>query len=118
MSDADSFIPPASFEFLVFNLVTQAQVQLGILHMPGETEKLEPNLPLAQHAIDLLAMMETKTKGNLEMAEKRLLENSLTELRFRFVQVKDELAKRAPAPPADAAKPEQTNAGEAGPAEA
>ena len=95
MSDADSFLPPASFEFLVFNLVTQAQVQLGLLQMPGETEKQDPNFSLAQHAIDLLAMLEEKTKGNLDISEKRLLENSLTELRFRLVQVKDEQAKKA-----------------------
>jgi hypothetical protein len=36
-----------------------------------------------------------KTKGNLQLEEHRLLENSLTELRFRFVQVSDEMARKA-----------------------
>jgi hypothetical protein len=40
-------------------------------------------------------MLQEKTKGNLELDERRLLENSLTELRFRFVQVSDEIAKAA-----------------------
>jgi len=50
---------------------------------------------MARHAIDLLAVLMEKTKGNLILEEQRLLENSLTELRFRFVQVSDEVAKTA-----------------------
>ena len=46
--------------------------------------------------IDLLAILLEKTKGNLEIDERRLLENSVTELRFRFVQVSDELRTLAP----------------------
>jgi hypothetical protein len=87
-------LPLASFSFLVLSLRTQAEVQLGLLHF-GEEEKPEPNLPLARHSIDLMAMLLEKTKGNLAMEEHRLLENSLTELRFRFVQVSDEVAKAA-----------------------
>jgi len=60
-----------------------------------EEEKPEPDLDLARHAIDLLAILLEKTKGNLEIDERRLLENSVTELRFRFVQVSDEQAKAA-----------------------
>jgi hypothetical protein len=88
-------LPPASFGFLVLSLRTQAEVHLGLMHF-GEDEKPEPNLDLARHAIDLLAILLEKTKGNLEIDEHRLLENSVTELRFRFVQVADDLAK-APA---------------------
>jgi len=42
-----------------------------------------------------MAMLLEKTKGNLSMEEHRTLENSLTELRFRYVQVSDEVAKAA-----------------------
>jgi hypothetical protein len=42
-------------------------------------------------------MIAEKTKGNLSLDEQRLIENSLTELRFRFVQVSDELSKQQPA---------------------
>jgi hypothetical protein len=92
--DVEIPLPPASFSFLVLSLRTQAEVQLGLLHF-GEEEKPEPNLPLARHSIDLLGVLLEKTKGNLTMEEHRLLENSLTELRFRFVQVLDEGAKAA-----------------------
>jgi hypothetical protein len=87
-------LPPASFGFLVLSLRTQAEVHLGLMRF-DEEEKPEPDLDLARHAIDLLAILLAKTKGNLEIDEQRLLENSVTELRFRFVQVSDELAKAA-----------------------
>jgi Domain of unknown function (DUF1844) len=93
MSDSGIPIPPATFDFLVFSVRMQAESHLGLVQITEE--KQEPNLPMAQHAIDMLAMLLDKTKGNLEMAEKRLLENSLTELRFRYVQVANE-PKKAP----------------------
>lgn len=71
----------------------QVEQALGLIQL--SEEKPEPNTQLAHHFIDLLAMLQEKTKGNLELDEKRLLENSLTELRFRFVQVSEELAKKA-----------------------
>ena len=89
-SEAQSIpLPPASFEFLVFSLRTQAEMQLGLIHF-GEEEKPEPNLPLARHTIDLLAVLLDKTRGNLTLEEQRLIENSLTELRFRFVRATEE----------------------------
>jgi hypothetical protein len=89
-SEAQSIpLSPASFEFLVFSLRTQAEMQLGLIEF-GEEEKPEPNIPLARHTIDLLAVLLDKTKGNLTMEEQRLIENSLTELRFRFVKVSEE----------------------------
>jgi hypothetical protein len=103
MSDVDSQapnqdfqipLPPASFTFLTLSLRTQAEVQLGLLGH-GEEEKNEPDLQLARHTIDLMAMLLEKTKGNLDLEEQRFLENSLTELRFRFVQVSEEVAKTA-----------------------
>ena len=85
-------IPPADFFFLVESILMQAQMQLGLLDFGGEEgEAPEPNLPLARHSIDLLAMLGEKTKGNLTAEEQRLLENGLTELRFRYVQVSEEL---------------------------
>jgi Domain of unknown function (DUF1844) len=84
-------IPPADFFFLVESILMQAQVQLGLIDLGGEDEPPEPNLPLARHSIDLLAMLGEKTKGNLTVEEQRLLENGLTELRFRYVQISDEM---------------------------
>ena len=97
-------IPPANFLFLVESILMQAQMQLGLLNFGAtdETEdQPEPNLPLARHSIDLLAMLQDKTKGNLTVEEQRLVENGLTELRFRYVQIADELKrKNEPASPA------------------
>jgi hypothetical protein len=89
-------IPPANFTFLVESILMQTQIQLGLLSFGEKDEKpTEPNLPLARHSIDMLAMIQEKTKGNLTVEEQRLIENGLTELRFRFVQVSDELKKRS-----------------------
>lgn len=87
----DHPLPPASFTFLVESLLMQTQIQLGLLKLGREDEHPEPNLPLARHSIDLLAVLQEKTRGNLTMEEQRLLDNGLTELRFRYVQVADEL---------------------------
>ena len=87
-------MPPPSFTFIVFSLRTQAEMQLGLMHF-GEEEKPQPELQLARHTIDLLGILSEKTKGNLSLEEQRFLENSLTELRFRYVQVSDEVAKAA-----------------------
>jgi hypothetical protein len=87
-------LPPPSFLFLTLSLRTQCEIQLGLMHY-GEGEKPEPDLMLARHTIDLMAMLLEKTKGNLSLEENRMLENSLTELRFRFVQVSDDVAKAA-----------------------
>ena len=83
---ADFPIPPATIEFLVLSLKAQAEMQLGLLHFGDEKDRPEPDLRVARHTIDILALLEDKTRGNLTMDEQRLLENSLTELRFRYVQ--------------------------------
>ncbi len=79
-------LPPASFTLLVLSLRTQAELQLGLLDFGEEKERPAPDLEAARHAIDLLGILQEKTKGNLGLEEQRLLDNSLTELRFRYVQ--------------------------------
>ena len=85
-------LPPASFSFIVLSLRAQAEMQLGLMQF-GEEDKAEPDLPLARHTIDLMGILLEKTKGNLALEEQRLLENSVTELRFRFVQISDEQSR-------------------------
>ncbi len=90
-------IPQATFSFLVESILMQTQMQLGLLRMGDKDDKdeaVEPSLPLARHSIDMLAVLQEKTRGNLTMDEARLLENGLTELRFRYVQVADEVKRR------------------------
>lgn len=94
MSESDIPLPPANFEFLVLSLKMQAELRLGLLGM-GEGQPATPDLPSARHAIDMLAMLVDKTRGNLSIDEQRLIENSLTELRFRFVRVSQEAPRTA-----------------------
>jgi uncharacterized protein DUF1844 len=94
MAESDIPLPPATFEFLVFSLKMQAEMRMGLLKL-GEGMDEELNLPAARHTIDMLGMIAEKTRGNLSLEEQRLIENSLTELRFRFVQV----SESAPKPP-------------------
>jgi hypothetical protein len=65
-------------------LATQAMAALGLLHDPSQGEQpIEPQI--AKHFIDLLGMLETKTKGNLSAEETSLLSQTLHELRMLYV---------------------------------
>lgn len=86
--------PTASFELLVMSLAMQAEIELGV---HGKSEEQPPNLDLARHSIDLLAVLQEKTKGNLSFEEKRQLDNAVTMLRFRYVQAVQELNQKAKA---------------------
>jgi hypothetical protein len=92
-------LPPATFTFLVESVLMQAQMQLGLLNFGAVGEEdTKPDLAMARHSIDLLGMLQEKTKGNLTLEEQRLIENGLTELRFRFVQIADEMQAKSNAP--------------------
>jgi hypothetical protein len=105
-------LPPASFEFLAESLRLQAEMQLGLMRLSAEDQP-PADLDLARHTIDLMAMLQEKTRGNLSLEEQRLLENSLTLLRFRFVQAADD-AKKAKAaetqPPLETAEADSQKA--------
>src|ERR1700730_979746 len=95
MSDTEFPLPPTNIEFLTASLKMQAEVQLGLFHFGEEKDRPQPNFPLARHSIDMLAMLVEKTKGNLTTEEQRLIENSVTELRFRYIQVLEQSGKQA-----------------------
>ena len=105
MSETAPPLPPATFNFLVLSFKMQAEMQLGLLHFGEEKDRPEPDLHIARHTIDLLAMLQEKTRGNLSIDEQRLIENAVTELRFRYVQATQEQAGKASAP-----KPEEQSA--------
>jgi hypothetical protein len=84
-------LPPPDFDFLVYSLRLQAELNMGLL--PTD-ENHKPDFDLGRHNIDLLAMLQEKTKGNLSVEEQRSLDNSITELRFRFVHAKEQHAKQ------------------------
>lgn len=104
MSDKDFPLPPPSFEFLILSLRMQVETHLGI--NPFVEEKAAPDFRLARHGIDLLSMLKDKTANNLSIEEQRLLENTITEMRFRYVQAMDDAKKQSetqpPAPEANA----------------
>jgi len=77
--------PEASFTLLATSLATQAIMALGDLENPL-THKKEANLDEARFHIDMLEMLEQKTKGNLSPDEARLLEGVLFDLRMHFVE--------------------------------
>jgi hypothetical protein len=83
-------LPPASFEFLILSLRAQTEMQLGLFHFGDDKEKPQPDFDLARHSIDMMNVLLEKTRGNLTLDEQRLLENSLTELRFRYIQAVEE----------------------------
>src|SRR6202042_2036872 len=100
MSDQEYPLPPATFEFLIHSLKAQTEMHLGMYHFGDEKDRPEPDFRIARHSIDLLAMLQDKTRGNLTIEEQRLVENALTELRFRFVQAMENKEKKAVPEPA------------------
>jgi hypothetical protein len=73
--------PPATFDFLVHTLFTQALMALGRIPNPI-TNQSHVNLASARHFVDMLRMLEEKTAGNLSVDEARLLEEVQHQLRM------------------------------------
>ncbi len=81
-------MPPASFQMLVGTIASQAVMGLGAVRDP-KSGGVVVDLEAARFAIDLLGVIEVKTKGNLSDDEAKELTQALAELRNRFVQVSD-----------------------------
>lgn len=79
-------LPTLDFSTFVLGIIGSALVHLGDAPNP-EGQQAERNLLLARQDIDLLGLLQEKTKGNLTGEEERLLEQALTDLRMRFVEV-------------------------------
>jgi len=79
-------MPPASLEMLVTTLATEAMVALGQFPNPA-TQEVSISQDHATYAIDMLAMLEEKTKGNLTPAEETMITDLLHQLRMMFVAV-------------------------------
>jgi len=77
--------PPVDFTTFVLSLGTSALIHLGE-PLPGAPGPAQVNLPLARHTIDLLALLDQKTRGNLSGEEERLLTKLLFDLRLRYVE--------------------------------
>jgi hypothetical protein len=95
MSEPHRALPDIDFATFILSLGTSALMCLGELADPA-TKETRLDLPLAKQTIDLLGLLAEKTKGNLEEAERNLLESLLYDLRVKYVDA----AKKAP-PPAE-----------------
>ena len=78
-------LPKADFEVLVSTFATQALLYLGAVEHPNMGRVV--NLDAAKFNIDLLVVIEEKTKGNLSAHEKEVLDQTLHQLRMMFVEV-------------------------------
>lgn len=83
--DPNDPLPSIDFATFILSLSHSALMHLGEAPHP-DTNKVEANLPLAKQNIDLLGLMEEKTKGNLSGDEERLLAQVLFDLRMRYVE--------------------------------
>ena len=82
----DEALPSIDFTTFILSLSHSALMHLGEAPHP-ESSKVEKNLALARQTIDLIGMLEEKTKGNLTGAEERLVGQILFDLRMRFVEL-------------------------------
>jgi hypothetical protein len=86
-SAAKASLPTLNFATFIFSLNSSALVQLGMMEDPMTGEKTK-NLPLAKQTIDILSMLEEKTRGNLDVDEAAMLKNILYDLRILYVKEK------------------------------
>lgn len=77
-------MPEVTFPAFVMSLNTSALYHLGEIADPVTGEK-NVELDLARHAIDTLALMQVKTKGNLTSDEEQMLKNILYDIKLRYV---------------------------------
>ena len=78
--------PLITFTGFILSLATTAAVHFGDIADPNTGERAEPNLVAAAQMIELIAVLQEKTRGNLIEPEERLVDDLLYELRLRFVQ--------------------------------
>lgn len=86
MSDTAK-VPPANFPVLVQLLASQAMLAMGKMKLPGQPE-MKVDLDAAKHFVDLLGVLEEKTKGNLATDEAAMLSAVAHELRMIYVAEK------------------------------
>ena len=78
--------PGVSFAGFIISLATTAAVHFGDIPDPSTGEPIEADLGAAGQMIELIALLQEKTQGNLTPDESKLVEDLLYELRMRFVE--------------------------------
>ena len=85
---------PAGFANFIMSIASNAASSLGMMEHPV-THKREVDLELAKHWIDILGMLERKTKGNLAPQEEKILESLLADLRMQYVSLTSSVSPKA-----------------------
>ena len=86
-------MPELSFTAFVVSLATTAAIHLGDLEDPATGKKSDGNLEGAAQMIEILGLLEQKTRGNLTAEERQMLEQILYELRMRFVEASGQTSR-------------------------
>ncbi len=82
--NADCSMPEVTFSTFILSMASSALVQLGEVPNP-ENGRTDQDLLMAKHSIDILSMLQEKTRNNLDASEKEMLDALLYELRMKFV---------------------------------
>jgi len=83
--ESQRFLPPGEFSTIVLPLYIQASIKLGLIENP-QTGKTEEDLDFAKRLIDVLDLLNDRTKGNLEKDEEVLLSSSLQQLKMNYLK--------------------------------
>jgi len=83
--EPDTLLPEINFSTFIFSLNASALVHLGAIEDPASGQKVK-NLSLAKQTIDILNMLEEKTRGNLNTDEENIMRNILYDLRIAYVK--------------------------------
>jgi uncharacterized protein DUF1844 len=86
---------PASFANFLMSIASNAASSLGMMEHPV-THKREVDLELGKHWIDVLGMLQDKTRNNLSPQEKQILEGLLADLRMQYVSLANATTQKAP----------------------
>lgn len=84
--DPPQALPPLDFSTFVLSLGSAAMVHLGrVPAAPDAPAAGRPDLPAAKQVLDILAIIEEKTRGNLDESEEKLIKSLLYDLRVAYV---------------------------------
>jgi hypothetical protein len=86
---------PASFLNFMMSIASNAASALGMMEHPV-TRQRDVDLELGKHWIDVIAMLQQKTRGNLSAQEKQILEGLLSDLRMQYVSLVNSATAKAP----------------------
>jgi hypothetical protein len=89
--------PPVSIEHVIQSIYVSTIVALGAATEPGQKPRID--ILGARQSIDMLGVLQEKTKNNLSEKEQRLLQNALFEVRMMFLEVTNAIAQQAQRPP-------------------